>query len=261
MKAGAGYASSRTSFEDDDPPPQSKSLRNKRMADRGPSPASEDDLNPLPEGEGATIWSKVAGAASTLTVSVSKAWAVNIPMLAGEETPEGGETRLTKALRAYHLAKAQDPTDLPDWLFEPNERKPVARKTTPDNARKMRNDVQDVEAPAPLRSTGLRDIYAAAAASGPPAPTVVRDRPRYYPEPQSGTTTPSKASDRLRAIRDAKRGALARDIAPDIRRDDDVRVKVDTGVDRSGRHTPTGASRTAPRPGLPSGPGGMRRRA
>lgn len=45
---------------------------------------AEDDLNPLPEGEGATIWSKVAGAASTLTVSVSKAWAVNIPMLAGE---------------------------------------------------------------------------------------------------------------------------------------------------------------------------------
>ena len=33
-------------------------------------------------------------------------------------TPPGEESRLTRALKAYHIDKARDPADLPEWLFE-----------------------------------------------------------------------------------------------------------------------------------------------
>ncbi|KAG5727684.1 hypothetical protein E4T56_gene12246 [Termitomyces sp. T112] len=73
-------------------------------------------------GTGEAIWSRVATVASNLTVSVSKAWAANLTTFVGEETPAGQESRLTRAMKAYHLEKSRDPTDLPTWLFDGSER-------------------------------------------------------------------------------------------------------------------------------------------
>lgn len=42
-------------------------------------------------------------------------------------TPPGQESRLTRALKEYHIAKARRPSDLPGWLFEERERKATGR--------------------------------------------------------------------------------------------------------------------------------------
>jgi hypothetical protein len=110
VKVGAaGYASSRTSFEDEElmsrskwrPDNQSRSLRDRRMAREEPTSQGtfggwllthplihslEDELDKSTSGtgDGYTIWSRVATAASTMTVSVGKAWATNVTAFAGE---------------------------------------------------------------------------------------------------------------------------------------------------------------------------------
>jgi hypothetical protein len=38
-------------------------------------------------------------------------------------TPVGTESRLTRAMKSYHLSKAQTHRDLPDWLFTDKERR------------------------------------------------------------------------------------------------------------------------------------------
>ncbi|KAJ6630761.1 hypothetical protein B0H10DRAFT_851529 [Mycena sp. CBHHK59/15] len=208
MKQGAGYASSRTSFEDDEPEkrPSGRSMRSRATREDSPSPTEDNNIAP---GDGYTLWSKVASAASAasnLTVSVGKAWATNITTYAGEETPPGKESRLTRAMKAYHVEKARDPTDLPAWLFDEQERRRPA--AAPSRSRR-RDDDDDYEVVKTARaepppSRGLRDIYAAAAAS---STTSSRSNPRAG-RSYDDTPQPSRTTDRLKALRDAKRTAV-----------------------------------------------------
>lgn len=109
MRVGNGYASSRTSLDEEDqlstskrsPDYRGRSLRTMK------SPQEQDDSRDRTHysfkslsiaslchieyasdstgtGDGYTIWSRVAAAAGNLTVNVSKAWAANIATFTGE---------------------------------------------------------------------------------------------------------------------------------------------------------------------------------
>ncbi|KAJ7685144.1 hypothetical protein DFH06DRAFT_31091 [Mycena polygramma] len=147
--------------------------------------------------------------------ATGKAWATNITTFAGEETPVGQESRLTRAMKAYHLEKARDPSDLPAWLFDEKERRRPAPAPEPVSRSRRRNDdyedddyeVVEKRRAEPPASRGLRDIYEAAAASSPSSPPSARSTRggRSYAD---DSAQPSRATDRLKALRDAKRGAL-----------------------------------------------------
>jgi hypothetical protein len=113
-------------------------------------------------------------------------------------------------MRAYHLEKAKDPSDLPDWLFSEQERFPVRsrfanRREEVDEG--YESSLRSPPVSANVRSAGLRDIYATAAtATASPTSPSTRNGTRGYGE--EGINSPSKATDRLKALRDAKRNAL-----------------------------------------------------
>lgn len=189
-------------------------------------------------GDGSTVWNRVASAAGELTVSVSKAWATNIAIHAGEETPPGKESRLTRAMKAYHREKAQSPEDLPSWLFSVEERRPPP-PTSPSirSPTSPRHHTKE-EPQSPQRPRGLRDIYDAAAQSQPftAAANSLRSPPsRGY---QDDSHQPSKATDRLKALRDAKRSAMTGNSISSRQSDESVQQEPST----------------QPRVGLPSGP-------
>lgn len=162
------------------------------------------------------------------------------------DTPVGQESRLTRAMKAYHLEKARDPTDLPVWLFDEKER----RRPAPEPSRSRRRDrdadydddyevVEKTREPPPSR--GLRDIYeAAASASSSTASTRSTRGARSYAD---DTPQPSRAADRLKALRDAKRTAVNPSA---INREEEER----------GRDAPREVETPPPRRrvGLPSGP-------
>lgn len=145
------------------------------------------------------------------------------------ETPPGKESRLTRAMKAYHREKAQCPEDLPPWLFAEDERKPVKSPSPHHRATQESQSLQ--------RPRGLREIYDAAAIQTQhftaPANSLRSPPSRTYQD-DSG---PSKATDRLKALRDAKRNAL-------------------TGNSVSSYGSETNSRQAEPRPriGLPSGP-------
>jgi len=236
MKQSAGYASSRTSLEDDEPDKRpARSMRNRATREESPSPENDTP------GDGYTLWSKIA---STLTVNVGKAWASNITTFAGEETPVGQESRLTRAMKAYHLEKARDPSDLPAWLFDEKERRRPAPEQ-PSRSRRRDDYDDDYEVvektktrAEPPPSRGLRDIYEAAAATSASTRSTRGARSYADDSPQ-----PSKATDRLKALRDAKRGA----VNPTTQ--DEERGRDAPRAEREPEATP--ARR---RVGLPSGP-------
>lgn len=167
-----------------------------------------------------------------MTISVSKAWASNITVYSGEraflsrskgvclhilnyllETPPGEESRLTRALKAYHIDKARDPTDLPPWLFEEHERRPRGGPGTSLRDREGSEDDYDSHrATAPPRSggRGLRDIYDAAEATATATAIPPRETRGRLQNDVSVAPAPSKANDRLKALRDAKRNAALR---------------------------------------------------
>ncbi|KAL0946943.1 hypothetical protein HGRIS_013102 [Hohenbuehelia grisea] len=225
-KATSGYSSSRTSFDDAGEDRKFSdygagrnhaSAGNRQSSSLDLGNRYEDSVNEPEQGEGWNIWGRVAAAAGTLTVNVSKAWAANVSMTAGEgtclsrfgsesvpiyrtETPVGQESRLTRAMKSFHIDKARDPTELPEWLFEPHERGRGA-------SNRLIDEVHEAERAEPPRSRGLRDVFDAAGASSSTASTSGFDPPPS----RSGTPVngqPSKAADRLRAMRDAKRSAL-----------------------------------------------------
>ncbi|KII88569.1 hypothetical protein PLICRDRAFT_628937 [Plicaturopsis crispa FD-325 SS-3] len=258
MRGRPGDTSSRTSLEEEyeEPPKRGReggvqSMRSRRPVEDSRSyQDSEPEERDVPASEeGYNIWSRVTGAASTLTVSVSKAWAANIPAYSGEDTPPGQESHLCRAMKAYHLEKARDPTDLPEWLFEPHERRPVGRA----RAAPSRREEEDRSAAAP-RSRGLRDIYESAATL-PPARSE-RSAPRGGYNTAEDSAGPSKATNRLKALRDAKRSAHAHE--------EPAQVQQETGTGAYGSRergsADDGGRRPPPRMGLPSGPGVRPRR-
>lgn len=168
-------------------------------------------------------------------------------------------------MKAYHLEKARDPTDLPAWLFEPHERQPAGRSrlaTRPNNSSTSRDDDYEDErdsSPAPPRSRGLRDIYDSAAAPSsttrsPASGRTDRPAPSRFADEPSGA---SKATNRLKAMRDAKRQNSRFDDDPPARSSgDNGEGDMGNGRRRDGRDASERNYRAPPRQGLPSGPGG-----
>lgn len=116
-----------------------------------------------------------------------------------------GDSELTRILKAYHISKARDRSDLPDWLFTEQERRPTRDDGT-GQGRRQRAWETSSEAPVPAvsRSRGFRDIY-----DSVDTDNSGRDRSAQHASTFSGTEASgtTKATDRLKAIRDAKRQA------------------------------------------------------
>lgn len=116
------------------------------------------------------------------------------------------DSEITRVLKAYHISKANSRSDLPEWLFSEAERrvdKPTRRFDAGD-------DQSYDDQPTRTRGRGLRDIYDSAATDAPAPISRTRDdgRPQAYGSDTSGgAPSSSRATDRLRAIRDAKRQA------------------------------------------------------
>jgi hypothetical protein len=166
------------------------------------------------------------------------------------ETPPGQESRLTRAMKAYHLEKARSPEDLPPWLFDESERRSRAparssgrRDADDDDEMAERGNrggrrTERTERTEGGRPRGLRDIYDSAASertvanSGGGRLALARGNNE---ESQSGSSGNGRGTDRLRALRAAKKN------------------------EESERYEEREASREAapsrPRVGLPSGPG------
>ncbi|KAK1232245.1 hypothetical protein PQX77_004619 [Marasmius sp. AFHP31] len=254
MKNGAaGYASSFTTVEDDseedDRKPVDRGNAREGMffflfhfcllclhAKISGNTANGAGSDGVGEGYGQAIWSRMATAAGSLTVSVSKAWATNITTYAGEETPPGQESRLTRAMKAYHLEKARDPTDLPAWLFDEHERRP--RRSNPKEriVEDTSTDQREIKQSSATRSAtprGLRDVYDA-------VPSTVPIHQSSSGQASTVTRGAAKGTDRLKALREGKRGLVATPNA-----------QPETGVER--------ARAPPPRVGLPGGPGRNRR--
>jgi hypothetical protein len=220
----------------------SRNLRSQSSRDDNPS---QDDAM---EESGSTLWNGFVNVASSLTVNVSKAWASNVNTQDGEETPAGQESRLTRAMKAYHLEKAKDPSELPHWLFNERERgvKGSTRGRTGNDD--IRADTPEIpEAPPITQSSGLRAIYASAVpADG--------QRSRRYETTRYGDDgiTPSKAANRLRAMREPKHGRINATEETALAKE---RPLVSDG--NSDGKPPIGnldAPNRVPRVGLPSGP-------
>ena len=153
------------------------------------------------------------GAANSLTVNISMAWASGVATASGEGveapaasqhcthamtvTPPGSESHLTRALKAYHLQKAKDRSDLPDWLFGEHERRGKPRRTNSRDETESRMESK----PVPVQAAPpRRRVFAAGAADYSSPPSAARS-----PEAPPAT----RATERLRSIRDARRGAMA----------------------------------------------------
>lgn len=198
----------------------------------------------MPSEENNTLWSHVTSVAKTLTINVNKAWTASIPTSAGEGmifnhrgvttfvlmiyvvTPLGQDSHLTRAMKAYHLGKARDPTDLPIWLFDERERR------HPINLKSLHQDTDtaiDIINPGQRSLRSVNDSLSSTMASG---------------------NTPSKATQRLRAMREAKRSASGK---TPLRHASIKRAA--TGIQQGGDGNPERPRAiTTRRIGLPSGP-------
>ncbi|RDB21031.1 hypothetical protein Hypma_011566 [Hypsizygus marmoreus] len=240
-KFGPGYSSSRTSLDDKGKAPTSSrsSLEGNVKHDiilylERPEfvdfDTGKDESKSNSAGDGSAIWNRVATVASTLTISVSKAWAASIASQAGEETPVGQESRLIRAMKAYHLDKARDPTDLPTWLFDERERR------RPTNIRRPSTPHTATSETASLRTP--RNVYDVQVPIASSRPTAV----------SGNQGLPRKATDRLKAMRDAKRSAPGSGFVP-------RHSTVETTENKSQHNdNPKGITRPRVAMGLPSGP-------
>ncbi|KAG2157062.1 hypothetical protein DEU56DRAFT_874688 [Suillus clintonianus] len=144
---------------------------------------------------GDSVWNRVAAAASVLTVNVNKAWYSRIGTSEGEETAPGRDSHLIRVMKAYHLAKARHPSDLPDWLFDERERKPSLSSRFTESPRGAVSNVQ------PLRPPAFRHVYDDAASRA-------QNHPQTASHVLVSPDKTSKAAERLKAFRDAKRADL-----------------------------------------------------
>lgn len=192
-----GQLSSSTSLEDYFEPPKKSSGPDKSIktdSDRHEDLQHGGYFSILENGD--SIWNRVAAAASVLTVNVNKAWYSRIVVSDEEETAPGRDSHLIRVMKAYHLAKARHPSDLPDWLFDERERKPSLSSRFRESPRDAVSNAQ------PLRPSALRHVYNDAASRAPR--TNHSQTTPHVPTPPEKTGS-SKAVDRLKAFRDAKR--------------------------------------------------------
>jgi hypothetical protein len=121
----------------------------------------------------------------------------HLPNLASVETSLGCDSHLIRVMKAYHLAKALHPSDLPNWLFDERERKPSPSSGFMGSSRSA---VPDVQPPI-----SFSHIYDEAALR---APQVSHSRTASPVLPSSDKAGPSKATNRPKTLRDAKRPYL-----------------------------------------------------
>lgn len=169
-------------------------------------------------------------------------------------------------MKAYYIERARSPEDLPEWLFDDFERRPMAapgrhgrndREEIPP-ARGNRHNNRDNEPPPRTQNRGaLRDVYDRAATQAPS-----RLAPTSYSRNETASdagTAPSKAASRLRAMRDAKRGHGAGGPVSPISatgRFPDDNAGYDGG--RRSIEPANDMEQRPPRMGLPRRPGGNR---
>jgi len=268
---------SSTSYEDDRDykssrkAPVARSKGRERYA-REEAEEEEGPEAPPPPGAGSSIWNRMAAVAGALTVNVTKAWESGGTLNDGETTPAGQESRLTKFLKEYHIKNARSAKDLPSWLFDEKERRAQrdqeddgGRTSLPprskSRARGRDDPIDDEPLPAVPRRGGLRDIYEQASNSSqsssvPSSRTTgsssLNDRGR---DSNVGGGNSSKASSRLKALKDAKRVGSG----SSARRGYDEDSQADSYEDTGGRDDPPPSSARTVRPGLPQGPGPRRR--
>jgi len=209
-----------------------------------PAPASSTVT-----GFGASIWTRVADAASSLTVSVSQALTDRFPASVGEVTPPGEESTLSRVLKAYHLDKADEPSDLPDWLFTAKER---GMKAPARNDSGLLGDGDRSSMPF-TSSRSSQDDYQTSSSS-------MSTSLRSFGDTNRPVT---KAGDRLRALRDAKRSASMRTnpvgrVDPDLDQSDLLARNADSKYMAKRNDAPP-LGRPPVKMGLPSRPGGGRR--
>jgi len=153
-------------------------------------------------------------------------------------------------LKAYHIEKARDPTDLPPWLFEEHERRPLGRSETSLGHREgSEYDYDSRSATAPSHSGGrsLRDIYDTAASDTaiPLRHQEIREGSRGRLQEDIPVSAPSKANDRLKALRDAKRNAAQRNVGirPSRPTDEEWPVREERGKRNGPNHRADGDPR------------------
>ncbi|KAL5529058.1 hypothetical protein ACEPAG_5032 [Sanghuangporus baumii] len=178
---------------------------------------------------GYSIWNRVATAASTWAGngsntgnnlisggrSFSDQWIRRSRSLIWFDTqiavaPSSGDSEITRALKAYHINKARDRSDLPDWLFDEHERG-MGNRAQHLARYEERSEYDDTGPVMRARGRGFRDIYDSVAASSASETRGARGRVE-----ESGSSafasggldrSTTRATDRLKAIRDAKRQA------------------------------------------------------
>ena len=121
-------------------------------------------------------------------------------------------------MKAYHIEKARDPTDLPPWLFDEHERRPLGRPSASTWQQEAGEPgvYEPRDDTAPPRGRGLREIYDAAAAATStsiPSRQERREMSRGRQDDVDTGHSSSKANDRLKALRDAKRNAIQRNVS------------------------------------------------
>jgi len=116
------------------------------------------------------------------------------PKSSSAENSPGHGSHLVRVMKAYHLAKARHPSDLPDWLFDERERMPFLSSRFAESPRGAISDVQ------PPR-TSFRHFYDEAGSRAPQA----NDSASYVLPSSLDRTRSSKAADRSKAFRHAKR--------------------------------------------------------
>lgn len=200
-------STSRTSLDSDG---SDKSMPSNKTK---PSWAGDDDDYKLNEdskghpaassGLGAMLWTRVVDTAGALSMSVGQAWAAKTSADPDEATPIGGESHLTRVMKAYHLSKATSQAELPEWLFTEQERG-VRTLGRLSQRTSERGDFYDDQSRTNSPSTHVppRASLDSRALGREPTSASVRSEPDL-------NRAPTKAADRLRAIRDAKRGVTA----------------------------------------------------
>lgn len=189
--------SSSTSLEDYFEPPKNSTGPLKTDSDQHEDPQHGRYFSILENGD--SIWNRVAATASVLTINVNKTWYSRIVTSDEEETAPGRDSHLIRVMKAYHLAKARHPSDLPDWLFDERERKPSLSSRFTESPRDASSNVQ------PLRPSALRHVYDDAASR---APQTNHSQAISHVLASPEKASSSKAADRLKAFRDAKRADL-----------------------------------------------------
>lgn len=147
-------------------------------------------------------------------------------------------------MKAYHLEKARNPSDLPDWLFSAQERNPGRARQAESAPRP--DEFNEPERAQPPRARGLRDIYDKAAAepvSRNTRPMATRASPTASAYGRGDEAVPSRAADRLKAMRDARRQAAGISDGRD-------------GGDVGRRAPPSGVDVSRDEGRMPRGPGG-----